>query len=228
MPPPSPERPAIRGAFFDLDGTLVDHFTTLFRCYEHALRSLGLPVPACEDVRRSVGGSMAVTMRRYAPPERIDEAMRLWREHFDRIYLEDVRLLPGAHDLLARLHARGLRLAVLTNKPGEPSRGICRHLGLEPWLAFVLGAGDTPWRKPQREFTEAALARLGVAAAETVIVGDSPFDIEGAHVSGLRAPCVATGTHTRTELESAGADGVFAGLAELGAAVFGLGPRNEP
>jgi HAD superfamily hydrolase (TIGR01509 family) len=210
----------IRGVLFDLDGTLVDHFVTLYRCYKFTLEQLGLPVPEFEVVRRTVGGSMQVTMRSFVPPEHMDAAVKIWREHFDRIYLDDVRLLPGAHDLVERLHARGLRLAVLTNKIGEHSRGICRHLGLEPMLAFVIGAGDTPYRKPQREFVEAALARLGTSAAETILVGDSPYDIECAHAAGVRVPCVTTGTHTAEELAAAGADGVYSNLTELGAAVF--------
>lgn len=217
---PTPAAP-IRGVLFDLDGTLVDHFLTLYRCYKFTLEQLALPVPEFEVVRRTVGGSMEVTMQSFVPPERMDDAVRIWREHFDRVYLDDVRLLPGARELVERLHARGLRLAVLTNKIGEHSRGICRHLGLEPKLAFIIGAGDTPWRKPQREFVEAAFARLGTPAAETILVGDSPYDVACARAAGVRVPCVTTGTHTAEELTAAGADGSYPNLTELGVAVFG-------
>ena len=212
----------IRGVLFDLDGTLVDHFDTLFRCYKFTLEQLGLPVPPRGVVRRAVGGSMEVTMRSFVTPDLHARAARIWRAHFDEIHLDGVSLLPGAAELVSRLHARGLRLGVLTNKIGEHSRGICRHLGIEPQLAFVIGAGDTPYRKPQREFVETALERLGTSAAESVLVGDSPYDIEAAHAAGVRAPCVTTGTHDAAELQAAGADGVFPDLTTLGRAVFGL------
>jgi phosphoglycolate phosphatase len=207
--------------FFDLDGTLIDHFETLYRCYEHALTAIGLPVPSREVVRRSVGGSMEVTMRRFVSDEaQHAAAAKAWRAFFAAHYLDDVKLMPGARELVGALHARGLRLGVLTNKIGEQSRGICRHLGLESMLDLVLGANDTAFRKPQREFSALALERLGTAAAETIVIGDSPFDIEAAHVVGMRAVCVTTGTHNADELRAATADAVFPNFAELGAAVF--------
>ena len=215
----TPRQP-IRAVLFDLDGTLIDHFGTLYACYAHALSSLGLPVPTPEFVRRSVGGSMEVTMRKLIAEEHVAEAARLWREHLARIYLDDVTLMPGAGDLVRALHARGLRLAVFTNKIGETSRGICAHLGLTPIVDLVLGANDSPWRKPQPEFTRLALERLGATAAETVLIGDSPYDIDAAHGAGLAALCVTTGTHTAEELAAAGADAIFSDLPALAAAVF--------
>lgn len=214
-----PTRP-IRAVLFDLDGTLIDHFATLFRCYEHALATLGLPVPTPDHVRRSVGGSMEVTMRKLIPESQVPAAAALWREHLARTYLDDVSLMPGATALVQALRARGLRLAVFTNKIGDTSRGICDHLGLTPHLDLVLGANDSPWRKPQPEFTALALERLGARADETVLVGDSPYDIEAARAGGIAALCVTTGTHTGEELVAAGADAVFPDLPALGAAVF--------
>lgn len=215
----------IRAVLFDLDGTLIDHFETLYGCYEFAFSKLGLPVPSPEHVRRSVGGSMEVTMRKLIPEQHVAPAAALWREHLARTYLDDVTLMPGGGELVRTLHARGLKLAVFTNKIGETSRGICAHLGLAPRLDLVLGANDTPWRKPQPEFTALALERLGASAAETVLIGDSPYDIEAAHAGGLAALCVTTGTHTAGELADAGADAIFPDLHALGAAVFGAPDR---
>lgn len=226
MSVPSPASPstAARAVWFDLDGTLIDHFATLFRCYQYALGHLGIEVPPPEVVRRSVGGSMEVTMRHFVDEARLAEAARLWREHLAQIYLEDVTLLPGARELVEALHRRGVKLGVLTNKIGEYSRGIMRHLGFEPLLDVVLGANDTPYRKPQREFSALALARFNTTAGETCLVGDSPFDIEAARSVGMRCACVTTGTHTAAELSAAGADAVYENLTKLGAAEFGIAP----
>lgn len=215
-------KPAVRGVLLDLDGTLIDHFATLYGCYAHALSHLGLPVPSAEVVRRSVGGSMEVTMRKLVDERHVAAAAQLWREHLARTYLDDVKLMPGGGELVRGLHARGVRVAVFTNKIGDTSRGICAHLGVLHDLAFVLGANDTPWRKPQAEFTALALERLGTRPEETVAIGDSPYDIDAAHVGGLAALCVTTGTHTAEELAAAGADGIYPDLHALGAAIFGL------
>lgn len=210
-----------RGVLFDLDGTLIDHFETLFRCYEHTMQQLGEPVPTREHVRRSVGGSMEVTMRKFLPAERIPEAAEIWRQQLARTFLDDVSVMPGGRELVAALKARGLRLGVFTNKLGTTSRGIMRHLELESAFDLILGANDTPHRKPERVFSELALARLGTTAAETCLIGDSPYDVDAAHSVGMRCPCVTTGTHTAEELRAAGADAVYANLTELGEAEFG-------
>lgn len=217
-----PSTRPIHAVLFDLDGTLIDHFATLFRCYEHALGALGLPIPTQDHVRRSVGGSMEVTMRKLVAKHHVTAAARLWREHLARTCLDEVTLMPGAEELVRTLHARGLKLAVFTNKIGENSRGICDHLGLTPYLDLVLGADDSPYRKPQPEFTELALSRLGVPAEGTVLVGDSPYDIDAAHAGRLPALCVTTGTHDAAELAAAGADAIFPDLAALGRTVFDI------
>lgn len=214
---------SVRAVLLDLDGTLIDHFATLYACYQHALSALGLPVPTREHVRRSVGGSMEVTMRKLIPEQHVAAAAALWREHLARTFLDDITLMPGAGALVRTLHGRGIKLAVFTNKIGETSRGICAHLGLSPSLDLVLGANDSPWRKPQPEFTALALERLGASPQETVLIGDSPYDIDAARAGGLAAAlCVTTGTHTADELTAAGADGVYPDLPTLGSAIFGL------
>ncbi|MGH8018211.1 MAG: HAD family hydrolase [Opitutaceae bacterium] len=214
---------APRGVLFDLDGTLVDHFATPYRCYHDTFAHFGLPPPDESTVRRSVGGSMEITMAKLMPDAELRSAAAdWWRRHFEKIFLEDVHAFPGALWILQELHQRGLKLCVLTNKIGEQSRGICAHLGFDSCLDFVLGAEDTPYRKPQRQFSEHALERLGVNPSEAVLVGDSPHDIEAARSAGIRVMCVTTGTHSAEELHAAGADGVYTDLFALGKAVFGL------
>ena len=117
------------------------------------------------------------------------------------------------------LHARGVKLAVFTNKQAEAARRICAHLGVTPILDGVFGAGDTPWLKPQREFTAHVLATLGARADSTLLVGDSPFDVETAHNGGFPCWAVTTGTHDEAQLRAAGADRIFPNLTALGAAL---------
>lgn len=200
---------------FDLDGTLVDAFTTIHRSYIHTLPLLGRPVPTMAEVRRAVGGGLERAMGHFLPPELIPEAMKIHLAYSQQILLEDVTLMPGAAELLRRLHARGVKLAVHTNKQGDASRRICAHLGVAPFLSGVYGAGDTPWLKPQREFTDYVLRELGANAATTLLVGDSPFDVETARAAGFPCWCVTTGTHDEAQLRAAGAAKIFAGLPAL-------------
>ncbi|MBI2813220.1 MAG: HAD family hydrolase [Opitutae bacterium] len=209
-----------RTVLFDLDGTLIDHFSAIHRCHVHALRRLGLPEPTLAAVRAAVGGGLDEAIARLAGPEHVAAVLPHFTEHWNATNLDDVTLLPGARELLVQLAGAGVRCAVLTNKRGPAARQVCTHLGLDPLLAGVFGVTDTPWIKPDARFTQHALALLGSEAATTALIGDSPYDMATAQNAGLAFYGVTTGTHTAEELRAAGATEIFADLTAAGAAIL--------
>lgn len=215
-----------RTFLFDLDGTLIDHFAAIHRCHSHTMRQLGLPAPTLAQVRAAVGGGLENAIARLAGPERVAEAVKIYRPYWDATLLDGVSLLPGARELLDELHASGAKLAVLTNKLGASSRLICEHLGIASSFVAIVGASDTPWLKPAPELMEHTLRQIQAEAKDTLLVGDSPYDVQAAHRGGLPCWCVTTGTHTAAELQAAKADAVFADLTELQAALFPPGKRQ--
>src|SRR5437868_14882605 len=84
-----------RTILIDLDGTLVDAFTTIHRGYVHTLPRFGLPPPTMDAVRRAVGGGIANAMAHFLPPAQVPEAIRVHTAYVEKILLEDVTLLPG-------------------------------------------------------------------------------------------------------------------------------------
>lgn len=200
---------------FDLDGTLLDHFAAIYRSHAHTRALLGGPVPTMAEVRSAVGGGVENALERLNPGADPARAMREYGAHWEKTMLEDVELMPGARELLNRLHARGAVLAVITNKHGPSSRLVCDHLGITPLLRAVVGAKDTPWLKPQPEFTAHVLALIGATSSGALLIGDSPYDVQTAHNAGMPAWCVTTGTHTAVELKEAGSDGIYPGLSDI-------------
>jgi len=203
----------------DLDGTIVDAFTTIHRSYVHTLPQFGVPAPTHLAVRRAVGGGLENAMRHFLPVDAIPEAAKIFNAYTQTILLEDVRLLPGALELIRAQHERGTTLAVYTNKLGVSARRICDHLGISPLLKGIYGAKDTPWLKPQREFSIHALEKLGAAPEKTLLIGDSPFDVEAARNGGFACWAVTTGTHSAEELQAARAAAVFSDLFAVQAAL---------
>lgn len=201
--------------FFDLDGTVVDAFTTIYRSYVHTLPLFGYPEPTMEQVRRAVGGGLEKAMNHFVPAGLVAEACKVHVDYSETILLEDARLYPGAVELISSLHARGVKTAILTNKIGAQARALMTHLGLDPHLDLVLGARDFAWRKPAPEFTAEALRRLGATADGACIVGDSPFDVQTGMNAGFPALCVTTGTHDEAQLLAAGATAVHPDLVSL-------------
>ena len=204
----------------DMDGTLVDHFETICRCYQYAAEEMGKTPPTYDQVKREVGGSMPVTIRKFFSEDELEEAKKHWNQRFDEIHLEGVILLKGARELLQALDKKGIQAAVFTNKTGSHSRNIIDSLGLTDPFTLVLGAEDTPYRKPQVELSQIVLERLGVNASDAILIGDSPFDIQSAHCVGMTSFCVPTGSHSVQELKEARADHIFESLQEIADTVF--------
>ena len=217
----------MQSLLFDLDGTLLDHFTCLARCYEHVLTEMEQPIPSRDQIRRAVGGSVELTMANFVPDEMHKEACARWKTHLKLILCEDAYLMPGTLPLLQALKTQGKQLAVFTNKVGELSRTLCDHLEISQYMDAVVGADDTAYRKPQREFSEYVLKVLDADPANSALIGDSPYDIQAAHAVKIPAYCVATGTHSIDELESAKVDAAFPDLPALAKSIFNLNLRPE-
>ena len=217
-------RPLPETVLFDLDGTLIDNFVAIHRCYDDVMGMMGLPSVTLEQIRRAVGGSVNITVVKLAGEANAPTASRLFREHFPSVMTHGLRTYPGCREILVGLRAKGVRVAVYTNKDDANSKKMMGYLGLAELLDGVYGTHVHQWRKPQPEFTHFVLSSLRADPTRTVMVGDSPFDIAAARNGKLAAiHCVATGSHTAEELAPHAPDTVHAGLAELGREVFGLG-----
>lgn len=210
---------------FDLDGTLIDHFTTIHKSVAYAQRALGLPESEYATVRATVGGSVPITLGKLCGSENVAAAEPLFRQHFSEIIFDDVLILPGAAWLLQTLKEKGAKLGVFTNKYADDSRAVLAHLGLDPWLDVIIGTGDPdcPYRKPDPLFTAYALVQLDCASEEALMIGDSPHDLAAAEAGCLECHLVATGTHSIEQLgEHHDEAHIHTNLYELGERVFGL------
>lgn len=205
-----------RTVLLDLDGTLIDHLKAIHRSYCHMLPQLGYPAPTMEQVRRAIGGGLENAMRKFIPEERLQEGLAIYRPYWDRTMLDDAELMAGGRELLEWLNERGVVCGVFTNKHGPSGRAVCEHLGVAGLLQGIYGAKDTPWVKPQPEFAAHVLKELGGQAPSTLMIGDSPFDVEAARNGGFAdCWCVTTGTHSEEELRAAGATVVLSGLNDV-------------
>lgn len=212
---------------FDLDGTLIDHFTTIHRCVAFAQQQLNLPESDYDTVRATVGGSVPITLSKLLGEEYVETALPMFQNHFEEIMFEDLIALPGSNWILNELKQRGYQLAVFTNKNGKQSRTILDYLDQAQYLDAIIGTGDTPYRKPEPEFTAHALECLKANAEDTILIGDSPFDYAAAEAGQLKTYLVATGSHSEGQLATeTNAAGIYPSLYELGAALFDLTPET--
>jgi len=189
-------RPA-RLVVFDLDGTLVDSSQDLAAAVNEALAGIAPLGPRLRlsEVRSFVGSGaqvlMARSLARAGIAKPVDEVLPLFLECYRRRLLHRTRLYPGVEEGLQALAGR--TLAVLTNKPGEMSREILAGLGVAERFAHILGGDEVPARKPDPEGLRRLIAETGVAADETVMVGDSAIDVRTGRAAGARTVGVTYG-----------------------------------
>jgi phosphoglycolate phosphatase len=201
---------------FDLDGTLVDSVPGIAAALDAVLRADGRPALGPAATRRLVGEgaprllaqAAAATGRPWADPA---AALDAWLHAYAHTEPAGTTPYPGSDDLLRHLHAAGLPLALVTNKPATPTHAILARLGWSSLFVAVI-AGDTlPTRKPDPAPLRAAVAALGAPAP---LVGDSPIDAATAQAAGL--PFIGfRGGYSSVPLETLRPTAIFDGPAHF-------------
>ena len=217
-----PSRPAPGDTvIFDVDGTLVDSTYHHALAWHRAFQECSVDVPLWR-VHRAVGmgGDRLVTA---VAGERVeqqhgDRLRELWETGYDEL-LPEVDPLPGAADLVRRLHDHGFVLAVGSSGKPKYTDAALDLLGVHDLFAAVTTSEDAQESKPAADILRAALEAAGGSRA--VVVGDTPYDVEAASALGAACVTVRTGGFGAEELEAAGAAHVADGLEDLLGADWG-------
>ncbi len=219
--PFDPQR--IRLLVFDLDGTLIDSRLDLIHSVNATLRHLSLP-ELDGDLVASYVGDGAPTLVRRALGDTCDEALLQRALEFFLTYyrahkLDHTTVYEGIREVLAglALPVNGLRraMAVLSNKPVNPSRDILRSLGLAELFVSVYGGNSFITKKPDPLGVQTILQETGVAPEQALIIGDSAVDVLTGRNGGLWT-CGVTYGFAPHSLESAPPDVLIEAPRELG------------
>ena len=185
----------VRAVLFDLDGTLADTAPDLGGAVNRlrARRDLPpLPVATLRPVASSGARGMLGVGFGMKPGEPGYDALRdEFLAEYEAALDVDSRLFEGVADCLAALHSRGLRWGIVTNKASRFTAPVVAGLGLAAKAAVVIAGDTTPHAKPHPAPLLEACARLGIAPADAVYVGDDLRDIQAAHAAGM--PAIAAG-----------------------------------
>lgn len=187
--------------FLDLDGTLTDSGPGIFASVRHALETLSLPVP--EDLSWVIGPPLIDSFARLGAPDPA-EALRIYRERYSRIGLLENDLYPGISEALDDMAGR-YRLCLATAKPRIYAMRITAHFGLDARMTEQFGPELDGTRNDKGALLAYALDRLGLSAADCVMVGDRHNDIDAARRVGMASIGVGWGYAAPGELDAADA-----------------------
>jgi len=209
---------------FDCDGTLVDSQHMICAAMRQAYEANNLSVPAREQLLSIVGLSLPDAFRRLAAAagddadHPVDSLVTCYKNAFAGLrssvdHLEP--LYPGARETLETLAGRpDTLLGIATGKSQRGVRAVLGRHGLADRFVTIQTSDDAP-SKPHPGMVLAAMRETGVAADDTVVVGDTVFDLEMARAAGARAIGVGWGYHPAPALRAAGADAMIAAFADL-------------
>jgi phosphoglycolate phosphatase len=204
------EPPSIRLLIFDLDGTLIDSRLDLVHSVNATLGHLGRPELPDQLIASYVGDGAPALIRRTLGPDADNEVLvRHGLEYFLTYYrehkLDYTHVYAGIPQALTAIrdssNGRPRKMAVLSNKPVNPSRAIVEALGLGEFFLNVYGGNSFATKKPDPEGAQTLLRETGSRPEETLLVGDSAVDVATGRNAGTWTCGVTYGfaPHTLTE-----------------------------
>ena len=192
--------------FFDLDGTLTDPKEGIVRCLQYALRQLRQEEPPEAELVKYIGPPLRETFTELLGwQDRVEEAVRLYRERFSTIGLFENAVYPGVVDLLEKIRTQGWLLDIVTSKPTVYARQIVGHFRLSPYFQNVYGSELDGRFDEKTELIAHILQTENLRKEQIVMVGDRKHDIEAARAHGIATIGVTYGYGSREELCEAGA-----------------------
>jgi len=193
------------GVVFDFDGTLADTRHSILATYAETFRRLGRPHPGEDRVAATIGVPLHIAFRSITDmtEEESLEACDVYRAAFASRELDEVRLFEGMEEVLDRLQAAGVPLAIASSRSHPSLSRLIAHLGLDGRFVAVAGREDAEREKPYPDMLLGVAERLGMDARDLLMVGDTTFDVRMGHNAGATTCAVTYGNHSREELAAA-------------------------
>jgi phosphoglycolate phosphatase len=192
----------VRLLVFDLDGTLVDSKLDLAQSVNAMRKELGLSPLPLELIASYVGNGVTLLVRRSLGAEAtaasVEKGTAFFLAYYREHMLDHTAPYPGVAEALAKLDGCHHKLAVLTNKPVKFSTEMLERLGFARYFAYVYGGNSFPRKKPDPMGLHKLMEDLGVAARETLMVGDSDTDVLTGRNAGVWTCGVTYGFGART------------------------------
>ncbi|MBR3450971.1 MAG: HAD family hydrolase [Bacteroidales bacterium] len=204
---------------FDFDGTLADTRRGILDTAQEVLRRMGREPADEQALAATIGLPLRENFTRgagFSEPE-ADEAVAIYRSIFDEVAVPSITAFPGVEEVLSTLAARGIPMAVATSRGQRSLELLMHHLGLDRYIPpeRCFGVETVARPKPAPDIIYVILGKLGVKPEETLVVGDTTFDIEMGKAAGCFTCGVSYGNQSAGQLAGASPDYLLDDLRKL-------------
>ena len=212
---------SFRLVVFDCDGTLVDSQRTIIDAMKSSFMHLGIPSPTNDAIRRVVGLSLHESVVRLHPGgtgvehEELVTGYRAAFSEMRRAPDHEEPLYPGVVEILNHIEREGILAGVATGKSLPGLRATLARHAIQDQFVTLQTADQNPG-KPHPAMVQRAMAEAGVEPQNTIVVGDTTYDIEMGLAAEAYAVGVSWGYHPVDELHAVGAHAVIDEFQELG------------
>jgi len=202
----------IKAVIFDFDGTIADTIDALKHGINLTMNELGYPESTREDVLAHINHGARELIRLSLPhalqedEQRVTEVLTLYRQMYDKVYMETKTTYEGIPEVFTELHRRGYLLAILSNKPDAYMPPLAKALLPDGTYQISRGQRQGVAAKPDPSCVFTLTDELGVKPSECAFVGDSNVDMQTAKNAGMPAIGVTWGYRSEEILKEAGAD----------------------
>jgi pyrophosphatase PpaX len=205
----------IKTILFDLDGTIIDTNELTIRSFLHTFGDFeGEPITR-EHIVPNMGRPLVEQMRFFSGRELVQDLVSKYREFNLAKHDEFVKEFPHVGEVLASLHAAGIKMGVVTSKMRLTSEMGLALCGIASYFDVLVTVDDVANPKPDAEGIYKAMEALGADKATTLMVGDSHYDIEAAHNAGIGSAAVAWSLKGIPYLESYRPSHIIRDMREL-------------
>ena len=186
---------------FDLDGTLADAYTAIWKSLNFTLRKLNYPRAGFQKVKINVGRGDRAFMEVFFSNKDVDKALAVYRLHHEKALRRYSRARPYAKRLLGFLRKKEMRIAIASNRPRYFTDVIMKKTGLKKFVDYILCADQINSPKPDPLILRLIMRKFNVKKKETVYAGDMDIDLETASRAGVDAIFVRGGSSRLSDIK---------------------------
>ncbi len=212
----APMNHSVKHVSFDLDGTIVDSFNTIYKSTVSALKVLNIKqILAEHEFRKRIGYHFIDIFKELnIPVKDFEEFINIYKDlYFD--YIDEASLYPGACEVLSYLNEKNIAVSLLTTKGQEQADKNIDHFGLRKYFSFVMGRRDGIANKPSPEPLLFICRQLNLEPGETLFIGDTEVDMRCGKDAGAATCAALYGYGSREKLAAEKPDYTVSEISEL-------------